>query len=171
MQQVKLPLTIDEIRMARGLSYRFSYLPQQVSRVAECVVSVDSDINVFLSFDVDSQSVVVITGDVALTVTLICQRCTAMFQHPVHAAYCVSPVANDKQAKDLPQEYEPIELNESRKVDFLAMIEDEIILSLPVMPLHEAESCEVSGANRFFGQLPEETGSDNPFALLASLKK
>ena len=37
-----------------------------------------------------------------------------------------------------------------------AMVEDEIILSLPVVPVHDSEHCEVSDADMVFGELPEE---------------
>lgn len=51
------------------------------------------------------------------------------------------------------------------------MIEDEIILSLPVVPVHDSEHCEVSEADMVFGKLPAEVEKPNPFAVLASLKK
>ncbi|CAA2930614.1 hypothetical protein ARSQ2_01747 [Arsenophonus endosymbiont of Bemisia tabaci Q2] len=51
------------------------------------------------------------------------------------------------------------------------MIEDEIILSLPVIPVHNSERCEVSDADMVFGELPNEAEKPNPFAVLASLKK
>ncbi|MFO5458213.1 hypothetical protein ACLBPO_27025, partial [Klebsiella pneumoniae] len=49
--------------------------------------------------------------------------------------------------------------------------EDEIILSLPVVPVHDSEHCEVSDADMVFGELPEEAQKPNPFAVLASLKR
>lgn len=36
------------------------------------------------------------------------------------------------------------------------MVEDEIILSLPVVPVHDSEHCEVSEADMVFGELPDE---------------
>ncbi|ETJ31722.1 conserved protein, DUF177 family [Escherichia coli] len=51
------------------------------------------------------------------------------------------------------------------------MVEDEIILALPVVPVHDSEHCEVSEADMVFGELPEEAQKPNPFAVLASLKR
>jgi uncharacterized protein len=51
------------------------------------------------------------------------------------------------------------------------MVEDEIILSLPVVPVHDSEHCEVSEADMVFGELPDEAQKPNPFAVLASLKR
>ena len=71
----------------------------------------------------------------------------------------------------MPEAYEPIEVNEFGEVDLLAMVEDEIILALPVVPVHESEHCEVSDADMVFGKLPPEVDKPNPFAALASLKR
>ena len=61
--------------------------------------------------------------------------------------------------------------NEFGEIDLLAMVEDEIILALPVVPVHDSEHCEVSEADMVFGELPEEAQKPNPFAVLASLKR
>lgn len=61
MQKVKLPLTIDAKRAAqKKLDYVGSYTPEQVARVAESVVSVDSDVDSELSFDIDNQRLTVV---------------------------------------------------------------------------------------------------------------
>ncbi|MEE8729177.1 MAG: 23S rRNA accumulation protein YceD [Rahnella inusitata] len=172
MQKVKLPLAVDAIRTAqKRLDYSGIYSPGQVTRLAASVVSVDSDVQTSLSFDIDNLRLAVINGQSDVTVTLECQRCGKTFEHQVHATYCFSPVRNDEQAEALPEAYEPIEVDEFGEVDLLAMIEDEIILSLPVVPVHESEHCEVSDADMVFGKLPAEVEKPNPFAVLASLKK
>ncbi len=173
MQKVKLPLTIDALRAAqKNLDYDGQYSSEQVSRLAESVVSVDSNIDVALSFDIDHQRLAVIKGHSDVDVTLECQRCGGHFPYHVHATYCFSPVVSDERAEALPEEYEPVDVNEFGEIDLLAMIEDEIILNLPVVPVHDFEHCEVSDADMVFGELPEELSEKpNPFAVLASLKK
>ncbi|KLU16535.1 MULTISPECIES: 23S rRNA accumulation protein YceD [Xenorhabdus] len=172
MQKVKLPLTIDALRAAqKRLDYHGSYSAEQVSRLAETVVSVDGDVDNSLSFEIDNQRLAVVKGHSEVDVTLACQRCGSNFSHHVHTTYCFSPVVNDEQAEALPEEYEPINVNEFGEIDLLAMIEDEIILSLPVVPVHDSEHCEVSDADMVFGTLPPEAEKPNPFAVLASLKK
>ena len=45
MQKVKLPLTLDPVRTAqKRLDYEGIYTSDQVERIAESVVSVDSDV-------------------------------------------------------------------------------------------------------------------------------
>jgi uncharacterized protein len=172
MQKVKLPLTIDALRTAqKRLDYQGVYTAEQVERLAESVVSVDSDVENSLSFNIDNQRLAVINGHSDVTVTLECQRCSKPFVHQVHISYCFSPVVSDTQAEALPEGYEPIEVDQFGEVDLLAMIEDELILALPVAPVHDSEHCEVSEADMVFGQLPAEAEKPNPFAVLASLKK
>ncbi|OCQ52712.1 hypothetical protein Ppb6_02056 [Photorhabdus australis subsp. thailandensis] len=172
MQKVKLPLTIDALRAAqKRLDYNGSYSPEQVLRIAESVVSVDNDVDSVLSFQIDNQRLAVVRGHSDVDVTLECQRCGGNFSHHVHITYCFSPVVNDEQAEALPEEYEPIDVDGFGEIDLLAMIEDEIILSLPVVPVHDSEHCEVSDAEMVFGELPPEAEKPNPFAVLASLKK
>ena len=172
MQKVKLPLTLDPVRTAqKRLDYQGIYTPDQAERVAAFVVSVDSDVECDMSFNIDNQRLAVLTGDVKVTVSLECQRCGKPFTHHVYTKYCFSPVKNDDQVEALPEAYEPIEVNEFGEIDLLAMVEDEIILALPVVPVHDSEHCEVSEADMVFGELPDEAQKPNPFAVLASLKR
>ncbi|KAA9001196.1 23S rRNA accumulation protein YceD [Affinibrenneria salicis] len=172
MQKVKLPLTLDAVRTAqKRLDYVGVYTSEQLVRLAESVVSVDSDVQAVLSFSIDNQRLAVIKGEADVSVTLLCQRCNQPFAHQVHVSFCFSPVITDEQAEALPEAYEPVGVDEFGEVDLLAMIEDELILSLPIAPVHDSEHCEVSDADRVFGQLPEEAEKPNPFAVLASLKR
>ncbi|EBH9174301.1 23S rRNA accumulation protein YceD, partial [Salmonella enterica subsp. enterica serovar Cerro] len=120
MQKVKLPLTLDPVRTAqKRLDYQGIYTPDQVERVAESVVSVDSDVECSMSFAIDNQRLAVLTGDAVVTVSLECQRCGKPFTHQVHTTYCFSPVRSDEQAEALPEAYEPIEVNEFGEIDLL----------------------------------------------------
>ncbi|MGK2889142.1 MAG: 23S rRNA accumulation protein YceD [Candidatus Malihini olakiniferum] len=171
MQKVKLPLTLDAFRTAqKRLEYVSVYTVEQVTRVAESVVSVDSDVQVSLSFNIDNQRLAVINGSAEMAVTLMCQRCGKTFEHQIHTTFCFSPVFNDEQMEALPKAYEPIDVDEFGEVDLLAMVEDEIILVLPIAPVHGSEHCEVPKADIVFGKLPKEAEKPNPFSLLASLK-
>ncbi|VFS82165.1 Uncharacterized ACR, COG1399 [Kluyvera cryocrescens] len=104
-----------------------------MERVAASVVSVDTDVECEISFAIDNQRLAVITGDAKVTVSLECQRCGKSFTHHVHTTYCFSPVKNDDQVEALPEAYEPIEVNEFGEIDLQALVEDEIILALPVV--------------------------------------
>jgi uncharacterized protein len=172
MQKVKLPLTIDPYKDAqRRMDYN-GYIPSEVlSRLGESVSCVQSDAQVSLSLYVDPQKLTVIKGTASVEVELECQRCGNAFTQMLDCEFLFSPVKNMDRAGELPEIYEPIELNEFGEINLLDMIEDEFILSLPLVPMHQTEHCEVSEEEQVFGQLPEELANKpNPFAILAKLK-
>ena len=173
MQKVKLPLTVDPVKDAqRRLDYVGYYSHDKLTRLTESVSQVLSDAQVTLSFSIDPQKLVVMKGQASIDVELICQRCDKPFKHAINSEFCYSPVANLDQADVLPEIYEPIEFNEFGEIDLIGVIEDELMLELPLVPMHEPEHCEVSVAEQVFGELPEELAKKpNPFAVLASLKQ
>lgn len=173
MQKVKLPLTTDPVKDAqRRVDFDGYYSANQLERLAASVVKVLSDAQVTLSFFVDPQKLVVMKGKATVDVELDCQRCNEPFVQTLSCEFCYSPVANLDQADELPEIYEPIEFNEFGEIDLIGTIEDELIVSLPLVPMHSSEHCEVSVAEQVFGELPEELAKKpNPFAVLASLKK
>ena len=118
------------------------------------------------------RSLLIRKGHASVDVELNCQRCGEPFVQTVDCEFCYSPVANLDQIDVLPEIYEPIEFNEFGEIDLLGTIEDELILSLPIVPMHSSEHCEVSVAEQVFGELPEELAKKpNPFAVLANLKQ
>lgn len=173
MQKLKLPLTTDPIKDAqRRIDYQGYYSSNQLLRLAESVNKVLGDAQVRLSFFVDPQKLVVMKGQAKLDVELECQRCGKPFVQTLSCDFCYSPVANLDQADELPEIYDAVELNEFSEIDLLGTVEDELILNLPLVPMHSSEHCEVSVAEQVFGELPEQLASKpNPFAVLASLKK
>ena len=81
-------------------------------------------------------------------------------------------MADANKIDELPEIYEPIEFNEFGEIDLIGTVEDELILTLPIVPMHVSEHCEVSVAEQVFGELPEELAKKpNPFAVLANLKQ
>ncbi|WP_101775236.1 23S rRNA accumulation protein YceD [Pasteurella oralis] len=173
MQKVKLPLTVDPVKDAqRRLDYDGYYAINQLERLSESVSKVLSDAQVRLSFFIDPQKLVVMKGQATVDIEVVCQRCQKAFMQTIDCTFCYSPVANLDQADVLPEIYEPIEFDEFGEIDLLGTVEDELILSLPIVPLHSSEHCEVSVAEQVFGELPEELAKKpNPFAVLASLKQ
>jgi uncharacterized protein len=59
-------------------------------------------------------------------------------------------------------------MGEEGRLDLNQLLEDELLLALPVMPVHDEENC--AGLSRFSCGQAEETGeSPRKFADLASL--
>ncbi|RWS36592.1 hypothetical protein EHS86_18920, partial [Erwinia amylovora] len=107
--KVKLHLTLDTVRNAqKRLDDQGVYSSEQGDRIAESVVSVDSDVELVMSFSIDNQRLAVLKGTAEVSGTLCCQRCNKKLPHKVHVSYGFSPVVTDGQAEPLPEAYEPI---------------------------------------------------------------
>ncbi len=101
---------------------------------------------------------------------LQCQRCLAPVVQTVEAEREFVFVADEATAEALDEESEEDVLVISRDFDALALVEDELILALPLVPTHEVcpQTLPSSVADEAV-ELTEER--PNPFAALAALKK
>ncbi len=172
MKKVKLPVTVDPIRIAQQrLDFNVLVEAKRLCRIIEATSGMPSDAQVSLSFGVDVQGLVTIQGKVSLSVTLECQRCGETFEYPCNTEFRYSPVKNDSQVEDLPEAYEPIELDENGEIDPIAIIEDEVIVNLPLVALHAEEDCSVNPHDMTFGEIEPADEQPNPFAALSKLKR
>ncbi|MEY3611666.1 MAG: hypothetical protein RJB14_1388 [Pseudomonadota bacterium] len=98
-----------------------------------------------------------------------CQRCLHPVLEAVQAERSFLFVADETAAQALDDELEDDVLVISRDLDALALVEDELILSLPLVPLHEVcpETLPMSVADSAFEAAAERP---NPFGVLAGLK-
>ncbi|MFB6421903.1 MAG: 23S rRNA accumulation protein YceD [Candidatus Malihini olakiniferum] len=172
MKKIKLPLTIDAFLIdQKRLDYDGIYTAEQVVRLTEAVVRVDSDVQIFLSFNIDNQRLKVISGSAEVAVMLMCQRCWKPFKNQIRTTFCFNPgFNNDKRVEVFPEGNELIDVDKFGRVNLLAMVEDEIILALPIAPVHDSEHCKTSEADIVFGKLPDEVEKSNPFSILSSLR-
>jgi uncharacterized protein len=98
-----------------------------------------------------------------------CQRCLTPVLETVEAERSFRFVADEATAAALDDEAEEDILVISRDFDALALVEDELILSLPLVPLHEVcpEAVPMSAVDPEFEVAAERP---NPFGVLAGLK-
>lgn len=116
-----------------------------------------------------------VEGEVSAALPCECQRCMEPVTMPVVARIALAVVANEEAAQLLPAELDPLLLPEDEgNVDLAALLEDELILALPQVPMHERmEDCgeRVKYAKDTGVEAPAgETGRENPFAVLKNLK-
>jgi uncharacterized protein len=105
------------------------------------------------------------------SVHLTCQRCLQPMAQALEVGRTIRFVPGEDEAARLDEELEEDVLALPRLLDLVALIEDEMILALPIVPLHE--SCPQPLA--FDGEagadiVADEDGRPNPFAALAALK-
>jgi uncharacterized protein len=104
---------------------------------------------------------------------LVCQRCLQDCAVNLDEKRRFVLVATESEADDYPLEAEEQEpLVASQHFNLLEAIEDEVLLSLPLIPKHPEGFCEPHAT--VFGLEDEDEGSDereNPFNILKNMKK
>jgi uncharacterized protein len=94
-------------------------------------------------------------------VTLQCQRCLAPLNWPVHSSGRAALVADAAEAERVPQPLETV-LAPEHRISIRDLVEEELLLALPLVPRHENDECIGGSAgtpedktHRPFGQLSE----------------
>lgn len=101
-------------------------------------------------------------------VTLQCQRCLQPLVQPLEVDRSFRFVRTEEEAERLDEQSEDDVLVLAARLDLLELLEDELILSLPLVPRHEGD-CPVP-LPLPAADLPEEDPAPNPFAALAALR-
>jgi uncharacterized protein len=105
------------------------------------------------------------------SVPMTCQRCMGAVQTPLQVDQWYRFVASEDIAMAEDDASDEDLLVMSPQFDLLGLLEDELLMALPLVPMHEV--CPVApvfnaGVIDESGDLPEKP---NPFAALAQLKK
>ena len=130
-------------------------------------VSEDERVSVNLHFGVDEQGVNYLKGHLQARLGLQCQRCLEQFSYEIISDFALGIVRSLEEEKALADQYEPAMVQEGQ-LALRELIEDEIILNLPIIPRHEPEVCKVKLPLADAGW--EESKGENPFQVLQSLK-
>jgi uncharacterized protein len=98
-----------------------------------------------------------------------CQRCLQPVLLALDVGRAFRFVATEDEAATLDAESEDDVLVLSRQFDLRELVEDELLLALPIVPKHE--QCPAPWAATSPNQAAEDAAPAHPFAALASLKR
>ena len=155
-------LVIESARFAREQGVLCGSLPvESFTRLLDSIVSHDGEIQYRVCGGVDKLSRATIRLELDGAIEVLCQRCLTPTSFMI-AIDSVLTLFLSEEAIDLAQRDDPdiegIILTE--KLDVAALIEDELILTLPYAPTHQ--KCGVDTAIKAV--------KPNPFSVLATLK-
>lgn len=135
---------------------------------ASCMNIGDTDAaTVSMQFGVDEQKQPYIKGHMHADLGLQCQRCLERFTYEIISDFALGIVKSLDEEKALPDHYEPAMVRDGQ-LALRELIEDELILNLPIIPRHEPDVCKVKLPHADAGW--DESESENPFKVLQSLK-
>lgn len=114
---------------------------------------------------------VVVSGTLRAKLEMTCQRCLSGVELEVTAEPRLAWVRTEEEMQDLSPEYDPL-LSADGHVAVKDLVEDELLLALPLVPRHAEDACrEMPPVAAMSVPEPEEENSKNPFAELAKLKR
>lgn len=102
-------------------------------------------------------------------INMRCQRCLGTVAVPLDLDRSIRFVRDASEAEALDAELEDDVLELERHMDLLQLLEDELLLALPLVPRHDVCPQPLPLAFPESGQ--DESARENPFAALSRLKK
>ena len=172
--QNRLPEHVDPFSMADS-SRRLSgeMRAGRLKRLADLLGTTDTLLAIELAFGIGEQGVPTVSGIVRGELLLTCQRCLGGMRFPVDIRFTLALARGLEQAESLPAGLDPLIVDQGA-LSIVEMIEDEVLLALPVIPTHQGTDggCAPGSADRIEdqGRARNNQASANPFAVLARLK-
>jgi uncharacterized protein len=167
-----LPELIDPLALAeKGRQFKGVLPLSQMTRLQDLLMDGLGEVSVSLKFGKDGK-LAVVTGVVAAELELQCQCCLGAIPWKVDCRVNLGLVKSLAEADLLPESYEPLLLEGEGMMPLADIVQEELLLALPVIPQHDA--CELAAQAQTNEkkepprQLPERP---NPFAVLAKLKQ
>lgn len=134
------------------------------SRLRSSLTDTDGDCRFELEFGRDAMDLPFVQVRVEARLPLQCQRTLERYLHPVSVLQRLGLITDLAQEGSLPEAMEPLLVDDNAELRPIELIEDELILALPVIAINPDSS------------LPENTWPEddedkpNPFAALSALK-
>ena len=104
------------------------------------------------------------------TAHLVCQRCLETMKLGVEATVEVGLVATEADVSRVPEELEPV-LAPDGHISVGELVEEELLLTLPIVPLHADTDPCVASASAPLAKNEHEEETQRPFEQLAELLK
>ena len=169
-----LPATIDPIQLAERGARLTGTLPlKSMPRLAQTCLDGSGDVFVDLSFERgEGEKVLLMRGTLRTSLRVTCQRCLEDMDLDVEASPWLMLMRPGSRRDRLDDE--PDILVADKPVSLSALVEDELLLALPMVPTHELSECpaKVYVRKEIGGGRQEADGEKkNPFAVLDRLKK
>ncbi len=161
----RLPLFVDVVRYAETGRRLTGELPlSRMARLLPLLHDATGSVWLDLQFGRDDLKVAYVRGEIRAQLRLQCQRCLQPFDYPMRVKCALGLVTGEMQADDLLGDYEPL-LVTAQNMPLAAIVEDELLLELPVVPVHQEGECPVPAQSA-----GAQASKPNPFAVLSRLK-
>ena len=173
MAEAQLPKQIDAVKLVNTNQQLNAKIDSKnLTRLKSAVTQCSDFVECEIEFHQDESKHRLMTGSINSQVSMICQRCLEEVDFSIQSRFQIGLVFNDEQAAQLPRAYEPVELDSEGRLELWEVMEDEVLLALPILPTHAEGECEMKALPEPSVEITDFSGkADNPFAVLAKLKQ
>ena len=163
---------------AQGSRFTCHYPVPELPRLVAGLAGQAGQVEAQFSFH-EVQGFPALEGALAAQVEVICQRCLEVFLLPMAAELKLAFVGSEEDEAEVPADFEAVVLQDLR-LSLRDLVEDELLLSFPLVPMHAVGSSACRPAVKVLSQdevamLPEdpvvESPKANPFAGLKNMLK
>lgn len=163
-----LPASVDVARMVQSRRSFAGRLPlTRFKRLAGSLAGSDGDVAYQIDFDRDSFGTSLLHLKASVQLPLLCQRTLEVFHEPVALDQQLGLIRDESEEAALLPDYEALLVGADGRLDLVDVIEDELILALPLVPTRPGAPLQ----HIEMADDEMQPTQDNPFAALASLKK
>lgn len=146
--QSQPPQFIDPLRLAgQGVQLSGRLPISQLGRLREAVSDDTGEIEYMLEFGRDAGGIHCIIGNLTATLNMQCQRCMQIMPLVLRGDIQLGIVQGEEEARRLAPAYEPL-LVERKSLRLAELVEDEALLLLPLVPMHEDTDCADDAVNK-----------------------
>ncbi|WP_295406388.1 YceD family protein [uncultured Thiocystis sp.] len=186
-----IPISLDPWRaVKKGLSFAGEVALSQFPRLAKILIGCENDPHARavcdLRFERGRDGHALVVGRIRSCLRVPCQRCLGEVEIDVDVLLRLALIRTDQMACELPEDLDPL-LVADEQMDLMAVIEDELLLAIPMFPRHGdglcrplvTEGVDVNPASPdlAMNETALASGSDtsreetHPFALLAGIRR
>ncbi|HUE94926.1 YceD family protein [Pseudomonas sp.] len=171
MSNAPIPPHVDPRKLAdRGATLEGDLLLADLPRLCEPLADNQGVVRAKFFFERDERNAVVIHSELVVEVKMVCQRCLDLVVLPIHSECDYAVVKEGANTQSVPQGYDVLELGED-PLDLLALVEEELLLALPIVPAHDPKDCQQPAGLDEPEPSEDEVTRSNPFNVLAQLKR
>lgn len=170
--QKKLPQTVDFLKQVERNSCFEGVWPMVFcERLRQALAGTDcnddGEIHARLKFSIQA-GVPCLDGEVNADLELNCQCCLEPVSYHVQSRFRFGLISSDEEAGLLPEEFEPLLVSGSEQ-SLIDLVEDELLLSLPIVARHDEECSEVLLKHKDDEDEKVQHDTHRPFAALKDL--
>ncbi|MBV2209470.1 MAG: DUF177 domain-containing protein [Thermomonas sp.] len=164
----RVPDVVDAWRMVAARREFEGRIPlAAMTRLSDGLLDCEGEARYELVFGTDALKLPFAELRIEAELPLECQRSLRRFLLPVRLVQRLGLIRDEADEAALPPDYEPLLVAADGMLRPSDLVEDELILALPVVPM----SPDADVVERDFVPTAEETARANPFAALAGWKK